>query len=465
MKSSNRGGNTVASWPLALAVGLASSAAGCAVESRAAQEPVGTTGAALSLNTVTLESVDNQGDVGSSSSYNPSISGNQQYVVFTSASTNWTPSTNTNGAGQIFLKNRNSGAITLVSASGGVAGNAGSYNASVSDTDVVAFATDATNLAPGATGPYSAIIASSGGGNSRVDIALSGQPNGASSQPQISGDGSTVVFQSDASNLVSGDTNGFTDVFVRDLSSNTVTLVSLAAGGIQANGPSYGASISYDGRYVAFTSDASNLQYNDGNGVSDVFLYDRTLGYVRPVSFSTTGQGGSVGNGASDLAQVSGDGQHVSFRSYSVWDSGDTNSVTNTFITDFVGTIANAPHRVNVSTAGVQADNPSWQSAPSYDGSAVAFASAATNLVDGVTAIYAGVYVRERTTGQTVRADQRDPQTQAIGGSVALGSTIHFSGNPGVPSWSFLAFDSSAWNLTWSPTSGNQNVYTASLSP
>ena len=101
----------------------------------------------------------------------------------------------------------------------------------------------------------------------RVSVAADGtQGNGTSSAPRLSADGRYVAFCSDASNLVPGDTNGVSDVFVYDRQTDTIERVSVAADGTQGNGNSYGASISADGRYVAFHSAASNLVPGDTNG-------------------------------------------------------------------------------------------------------------------------------------------------------------------------------------------------------
>ena len=102
------------------------------------------------------------------------------------------------------------------------------------------------------------------------------QANGASHEyASVNQDGNIVAFASSASNLVDNDTNGVSDIFVRNRQTGVVQRVSVGTGSVEANGASYDPSVSGDGRYVVFTSDASNLVQNDTNGVSDVFLYDR----------------------------------------------------------------------------------------------------------------------------------------------------------------------------------------------
>jgi len=456
-----RGSRSFGWSKIALAVQLAG-AAGCAVQP-AVDETVAASSAALALNSVTRESFDNQGRQGNGESIAPHISGNQQFFVFQSNATVWASAVDTNGESDIYLKDRNTGFITLVSAANGVVGNAGSLNPSVSDSGKVAFVSNATNLAPDASAPGAKILLSSGGTISRVDIALSGQANGPATRPQISGDGNWVAFQSNATNLVAGDTNGATDIYVRNLSSNQVIRASVTQSNTEPNGACIEPSISYDGRFVAFTCFASNMLFNDFNGVADVFVRDLVMGTTQPASFSTTGQGGAVGNGQSDTAQISGDGRHVVFRSFSTnWDPTDTNGLADIYLRD-LGTIG-TPFRMSISSAGVQANQGSFQSAISFAGGAVAFVSNATTLVSGDTNGAADVFVRSRTTGQTLRV-QRDPATQP-NGSAVVNSTLRFSGTPTNPVFSFLAFDSFATNLTFSNDTNNvADVFSASLSP
>ena len=113
----------------------------------------------------------------------------------------------------------------------------------------------------------------------------------------ISADGRYVAFHSDASNLVPGDTNGMSDIFVYDRQTDTIERVSVAANGTQGNGHSTSPSISADGRYVAFYSNASNLVPGDTNGTSDVFVYDRQTDTIERVSLAADG---TQGNGDSD---------------------------------------------------------------------------------------------------------------------------------------------------------------------
>ena len=109
----------------------------------------------------------------------------------------------------------------------------------------------------------------------RVSVDSAGnQGNSFSGFPSISADGRFVAFSSGASNLVPGDTNNTGDIFVRDRLTNTTTLVSVDSAGNQANSDSDNPSISADGRFVAFYSDASNIVPGDTNNRDDIFVWD-----------------------------------------------------------------------------------------------------------------------------------------------------------------------------------------------
>jgi Tol biopolymer transport system component len=361
----------------------------------------------------------------------------------------------------IYLKDRQTGSVTLVSAANGVVGNGGSFDPSVSDDGTVAFVSDATNLAAGATGSFAKILVwSPSGAIARVDVALSGEADGPSTHAQISGDGTTVVFQSDASNLVPEDTNRATDVFVAKAC--TVTRVSLTQAGVQTNGRSYEATVDYDGGVVAFASDASDILFNDGNQATDVFAVDLQTNDVIPISFATTGFGGSVGSAASSEPSLSGDGRTVAFRSFATNFAGHANGLATIYVNPIRS--GRSPTPVSVATSGAPADGASYQSAISYDGSVVAFTSIATNLGSGNSDGAAGVFVHDGTTGETIRVDVGVSGLPADG-SALINSSLQFSGSPSVPSPSFLVFDSIADNLVYGDTNGVADVFSASLSP
>ncbi len=175
------------------------------------------------------------------------------------------------------------------------------------------------------------------GTTERVSLGPNGrQGNGPSFFPALSADGRWVAFVSSARNLVPDDTNGEQDVFVHDRRTGATRRVSLGPNGRQGNNFSYGPVLSADGRFVAFDSEASNLVPGDTNGAEDVFIRDRRTGATRRVSVST---GGGQGNGDSTgFPALSADGRFVAFGSEaSNLVPGDTNGETDVFVRTLVG--------------------------------------------------------------------------------------------------------------------------------
>src|SRR5829696_10193877 len=231
----------------------------------------------------------------------------------------------------------------------------------------------------------------------RVSVSSAeGQGNGRSDMPSISRDGRYIAFYSEATNLVSGDTNGRTDIFVRDVVGGTTRRVSVATGGGQANGNSAFPAISDDGRQVAFGSAASNLVSGDGNGVQDIFVRDLSAGTTRRVSVSSSGTGG---NGHSLVPAISGNGDVVAFVSEATnLVAGDTNGSRDVYVR-IRGT--STTQLVSVGAGGVPANSLSAEPALSRDGRYVAFDSSASNLVPGDTNGFQDVFVRDRVAGTT----------------------------------------------------------------
>jgi archaellum component FlaF (FlaF/FlaG flagellin family) len=168
----------------------------------------------------------------------------------------------------------------------------------------------------------------------RASVDSSGiQGNRNSGNPSISADGRYVAFDSAATNLVPGDTNGLVDVFVHDRQTGRTTRVSVDSKEIQGNNASWEPSISADGRYVAFDSAATNLVPGDTNYVVDVFVHDRQTGQTTRVSVDSNGiqaNQESVG-----LVGISADGRYVAFDSYATnLVPGDTNDLVDVFVHD-----------------------------------------------------------------------------------------------------------------------------------
>jgi len=204
----------------------------------------------------------------------------------------------------------------------------------------VAFKSRATNLVLGDTNFVEDVFVHDRetGETTRVSVATGGeQANGPSQddEPGISADGRFVAFISEATNLVPGDTNGVKDIFVHDRQTGETTRVSVATGGGQANGPSEGQpALNGSGRFVVFSSEASNLVPGDTNGEDDVFVHDRQTGETTRVSVATGG-GQGMGGGAGGSPQLSGDGHIVAFGSEATnLVPGDTNGVQDIFIHD-----------------------------------------------------------------------------------------------------------------------------------
>ena len=235
----------------------------------------------------------------------------------------------------------------------------------------------------------------------RSSVPSGGAPpegNGASLLPSVSDDGRYTAFISAANNLVPGDVNGQNDAFVTDHLAHTTTRVSIASNGNEANGPTLEAAISANGRVVAFSSVASNLVAGDNNNVSDVFMHDRSTGNTARISVNA---GGAQGNGPSFAPSVSATGQIVSFHSSATnLVPADNNNVDDVFRFDVVGLL----DRVSINNGGGQGNGASTLPAISADGSMIAFQSAATNLVAGDVNGVQDVFVHDFVAGTTVRA-------------------------------------------------------------
>ncbi len=189
-----------------------------------------------------------------------------------------------------------------------------------------------------------------------------------STSPDISANGRFIVFSSEATNLVPGDTNGKRDIFIRDTVASTTKRVSVAKSGAQTNQNSDQATVSNDGRYVAFVSTASNLVPGDTNGKTDVFRKDLTTGAVVRVS---VGAGAKQGNNGSNSARLRPDGKAVVFSSLaSNLVTADTNGKRDLFIRDLV---ANTTKRISVSPSGAKPQEAYPEVDYSTDGNKVAW--------------------------------------------------------------------------------------------
>jgi Ca2+-binding RTX toxin-like protein len=242
----------------------------------------------------------------------------------------------TNGKSDVFCKDLITGETTRVSTTkNGAEINGSSAQAEISANGRYAvFTSAATNLVAGDTNGGTDIFRKDlvTGEVIRASTAVAGiLANASSAKAKISADGRYVVFESDASNLVMGDSNGKRDIFRKDLMTGETILVSKAMDGTLGNGESREASISADGRYVVFTSDASNLVAGDTGGYADIFRKDLVTGEIIRLSVAANGAGGGSG---SFEGRISADGRFVSFSSGGQFDANDTNGVTDVLVVD-----------------------------------------------------------------------------------------------------------------------------------
>ena len=329
-------------------------------------------------------------------SYLPDASSDGRYVEFHTEAANLVAG-DTNGVADVFVRDRENGTTQRVAVdSGGAQSDGASRRASLSgDGRYVAFYSEAANLVAGDTNGVADVFVHDrqSGTTQRVSVDSGGaQATGGNSfRPVLSAGGDYVVFTSYATNLVAGDTNATRDEFLRDLQSGTTERVSVGNGGVESNGDSYYAAVSADGRYVSFHSDGSNLVAGDTNGGGDVFVRDRQTGTTERVSVAT---GGTQGNASSHIGSMSTDGRYVVFFSDATnLVSGDTNGVPDVFVRDRVSATT---ERVSVATDGTQADSGSYDPWVSADGHYVVFHSPATNLVELDTNAANDVFLHER---------------------------------------------------------------------
>ncbi len=259
----------------------------------------------------------------------------------------------------------------------------------------------------------------------RVSVGVGGvEGNGGTIRAAMSGntavDGTPpryVAFVSSSSNLVAGDTNGKSDVFLRDRVAGTTTLVSRGVGGVPADGDSFDVSVSDNGRYVAFSSAASNVVAGDANGSSDVFVRDMVAGTTERVSVGFVGEA----SGSSSSPQISADGRFVAFDSDADdLVSGDDNLSYDVFVRD---RLSGSTERVSVGPSGQQGEDDSESPSMSRDGRYIAFDSDAEEFSDLDGNISTDVYVRDRLARNTARASEKanglDAFSDATGGSIS----------------------------------------------
>ncbi|MFD8494201.1 TolB family protein [Amycolatopsis sp. NPDC059657] len=331
---------------------------------------------------------------GNAPSDNAYVSRDGRFVAFQSFASNLVPG-DTNNASDIFVRDRQLGTLTRanVTAYGGQA-DAGGYEPSISaDGRFVAFTSNARTLVPGRE-------------NEGLDVYVkdlrTGKLTVASRTPEgvwadnvsylaeIAADGRSVVYFSVGSNLVPGDVNGAPDVFRTDLVTGKISLVSVTADGAPAFGMSDRPTVSADGRYVAFRSNAGNLAPGDGRGRFDAFVKDLKTGNVTRVSTAAD----------AERPRISGDGSAVTFSSAAALIPGDTNGFADIYVKDLPsGKLV----RASVTADGRQGDELAYRSALSADGRFAVFESKASNLTPGDMNKDFDVFVKDLRTGALTR--------------------------------------------------------------
>jgi Tol biopolymer transport system component len=260
----------------------------------------------------------------------PSLSHDGRYVAFWSQSLNLAPNV---AHSHVYVRDRQLGTTTpaCVSSQGAVANDVCAGPTISGNGRYVAFFSNATNLdGPADYGNQVYVYDLATHLTERVSRALQGAPpDSHSAYPAISEDGRYVAFESEATNLVPNDTNGWTDVFVYDRTNRTTVRASVDSLGTETNDGAYLPSISADGRFVGFYSCASNLVPNDTNGQCDVFVRDLQLGLTERVSVDAEGQ---QGWSPSYKSAMSSDGRVIAFDSDALLVEDDTNGTGDVFV-------------------------------------------------------------------------------------------------------------------------------------
>ncbi|MFQ5487862.1 MAG: hypothetical protein ACE5ET_05380 [Gammaproteobacteria bacterium] len=324
----------------------------------------------------------------------------------------------------------------------------GNWNSLSDDGRFAVFSSAAGNLVAGDGNGVADVFVRDrrNGATSRVSVASDGtQANGPSDAAVISGDGRYVAFESQAGNLVAGDSNGVSDVFVHDRQMGQTWRVSVASDGRQGNGPSLRPDLSADGRYVAFESQANNLvpgaPYWGG-----IYVHDRQTGQTTLESVNSAG----VAAAFAYVATLSDDGRYVAFTAgnFNEWGFPGLTAINNVYVRDRNAGITWLAGR---SSDGTPANADNGPGTLSGDGRYVAFITAATNLVAGDSNGLSDVFVHDRVSGATTRVSVASDGSEADGPSP---TPPHLSGDG-----RYIVFDSQAANLVADDVNGVSDVF------
>jgi len=410
----------------------------------------------LLAQTTTRETVSSAGTQGTSGANRPRLSADGRFASFTSPSANLVAS-DTNGVADIFVHDRQSGQTTRVSVdSAGVQANGTCGQSDISaDGRFVVFESSATNLVAGDTNGRQDIFCHDRqtGVTTRASLGAAGQQALQNcSQASVSADGRFVVFQTDDNALVPGNTCVGTDVFLRDRQLGTTSWVSTSLTTAQTFTNRQRGRVSDDGNTVVFDSAADDLDANDFNGQNDVFAWSRPTGAITLVSLTS---GGAQGNGASLDASVSADGRFVVFTSAATnFGSGTgpgNGNADDVFVRDRQ---TGSTTCVSVSSAGVAATTSVQGGSITDDGRLVAFWSQASGLVPGDTNAVFDCFLHDRQTALTTRVSLSPSGLQGRSQS----SEPFVAGNG-----RYVAFSSSATNFVIPDTNGTADVFVRDL--
>ena len=399
-------------------------------------------------------SMTHQGTQANANSFEAAISLDGRFVGYWSWADNIVAG-GINNPGNVFLYERQTGQTVLISkASDGTPGMGVSGSPSVSaDGRYVAFDSRAGNLVAGDTnGQWDVFVHDTlTGETTRVTVSSDGEESNdiseTDSEARISSNGRYVVFSSEATNLVDDDTNAERDIFVHDRQTRTVRRVSVGSDSREGDRSSGEPAISGNGQLIVFASHAGNLVAVDPNGNGgDLFIHDQVTQETTrlPIPFDWSG---------ADNVAISDDGRFITYDSFDTnVVPGDTNGVTDVFLFDRQSGVV---ERVSLANDGAQADGASRQAAVSTDGRFITFRSEASNLVDGDFNNLPDVFVRDRISGTTLRVSLGFDGSEANGDSSFVPNAAPVISGDG----QIVAFSSEASNLVPGDTNDADDIF------
>jgi formylglycine-generating enzyme required for sulfatase activity len=399
----------------------------------------------LTNGTTALVSVASDGKQGNNSSDHPTVSADGNVIAFVSWADNLVPD-DTNGVKDIFVHNRQTGHTKRVSVTSNGTQLNGMSDSSVVSADgrYVAFASYTSDRLFNLPDVFVHDLAT--GETTCVSTFSSGElGTSISYEPSISGDGRYVAFASFHSNIIGYTTNAVQSIYVHDRLTGITNLISKDSYGNQGNMDSYWPSISRDGRYVAYTSSATNLVRDDTNETSDILVHDRQTGQTTRVSVDSHG---NQGNAFSVSASISADGRFVSFESMATnLVDGDTNVAMDIFLHDRLNS---QTIRVSTDLYGNQVNSPSGDPVLSANGQNVSFYSGANNLVENDNNNTGDVFIYDRLNGQINRVSVTSNGIE--GNGVSFRPFISQTGK-------YVVFGSEADNLVQGDMNGFQDIF------